>query len=104
MTHADLSSGPGYTSNNTVPETAPSSSKLLGHSNDHTQHSERLFIGPMMLSAAERNLDIKDVKSRHDTTSNLDGVDVFERHAFQYFLHRGGIEEDWESQESLRDR
>lgn len=97
-------------SNNTVPATAGSSS--VGHSNDHMQ--ERLFIGPMLFAAAEEHLDLINshgstkhwLLGRHDATRRDDGMndDVPERHAFQYFRRRGGTEEAWESQESLRQR
>ena len=91
----------------------PPSSKVLGHGNDHTQHSERLFIGPMPFTAAERNIKLKGSGSKrrwwlgqHDVTSSDGSMEdnIPERHAFLYFLRRGGIKEDWESQESLRKR
>ena len=96
-----------------VPATVTSSSKGLVDSNNYAQLSERLFLGPMSFAAAERNIKLKNSDSkrhwwlgRQDVRSsdNDRDDDVPERHAFLYFLRRGGIKEDWESQESLRRR
>jgi hypothetical protein len=99
-------------SNNTIPATTSSSS--VDHSSGLTQHFERLFIGPMLFSAAEGHPDLKNSRGstrhwllgRHDATGRDDNTsdDVPERHAFHYFLRRGGTEDVWESQEGLRQR
>jgi hypothetical protein len=92
------------------------SPKVLAHGHDHSQAPERLFIGPMPSATAERNvkgrvsdgtkkpwwLTLRD-RSRDDQDSDGDNEDeVPEGHAFRYFLQRGGREEEWETQESLR--
>lgn len=102
---------PPLDNNITVPATV--ASQAPGYNNHHRQHSERLFIGPMLFTAAEGHLGPKDsggfikhwFPRRHDMTSS-DNIneEISERHAFQYFLRRGGTEQDWESQESVRQR
>ncbi|KIJ54719.1 hypothetical protein M422DRAFT_240799 [Sphaerobolus stellatus SS14] len=74
----------------------------------HSTRSERIFIGPMPLQAAERNASIGEpnehkrhwwLGKRRDT---IDDNDIPEEDAFRYYLHQGGLAEEWQSQESLK--
>lgn len=105
-----LATSPNNAVVNTVSATIASSSRVFDHNTDHAEH-ERLFIGPMPFIAAETKLKNPSSKKhwwlgQHDVTSSDNDMheEVPERHAFLYFLRQGGMEQDWESQESLRKR
>ncbi|KAF8516818.1 Pleckstrin homology domain-containing protein [Hysterangium stoloniferum] len=100
-----------------ITTTVPPSPAIIVQDDDHPQFPDRYFIGPMPTLAAKRTIEEakasdvrqhwwlgvkRDAEEADDDDNLLDESDVLERDAFRYFIHEGGREEDWGSQDRLR--